>query len=612
MMVAFSFITTPIVTLSLFQPSDGSGEGKAPPALPPSASKSLRQEDLQPDNEASTSPDIIRSPLAAVVPPPVFAPTAISNHRMKFDAMRASACLDTPNWEDVDGLGCGWYEEYYDPGCPFTDSYAGDMGPASKNCCYCKDPSCQDFRSTCQKKTLNNAGLAPFCEKEAETSCCEAADHDVKIITDDEWDDENQTVGLYNECKCDFWLHICEDTRAGEACDYAAEYCCGDYSYGFLDAGGYGYGFHYLNSPTCYCDFFNYAQDEFQHKLKLKRLNTSNEITYPCGQFQLLVVELSDGNPRKFERASLEAIYNRTNGQNWTNSSGWMNVSVDHCQWYGITCDDRVVTGIDLRDNNLSGQFPVYTRNEFNGEPIPESYWMLTKYGLANLYNLKTLDLADNKLTGTIDYRPLYNLHSLTHFDVSGNQLSGELDALVTSSLKHVDFSNNKFTSLLSFKKYKQSFQSLRFCDVSNNTIQKDATELFENIPPNIEQFLASNSEIYGSLPSSLNSLSKLSQFDMSSNALSGSLPGLADSILSLQQLDLSNQNNGFTGSIPKDLWRFQSLKVLNLASNKIAGPIPPDIGKMAALEEFDLSNNRLVNAIPSELGQLAGEFIVC
>eukprot|EP00984_Skeletonema_dohrnii_P025757 scaffold14940_cov61-Skeletonema_dohrnii-CCMP3373.AAC.1 len=147
MMIAFSFISTPIVTLSLFQPSDGSGEGKAPPALPPSVSKSLHQKDLQPDDEASNSPDIIRSPLAVVVPPPIFAPAAVSNRRMKlFDnKMRESTstaadtdhptshnhnsnlptyfpspftpyptysptksanptqfCLDTPNWKDKD------------------------------------------------------------------------------------------------------------------------------------------------------------------------------------------------------------------------------------------------------------------------------------------------------------------------------------------------------------------------------------------------------------------------------------------------------------------------------------------------------------------------------
>ncbi|KAK1744106.1 leucine-rich repeat protein [Skeletonema marinoi] len=710
MMVAFSFITTPIVTLSLFQPSDGSGEGKAPPALPPSASKSLRQEDLKPDNEASTSPDIIISPLAAVVPPPVFAPTAVSNRRMKFDAMRASACLDTPNWEDAAGDGCDWYED--NDACYAADEYAGDFGPATKNCCFCDggshslppttspkpsnspsisanpstapsitnsptksaNPStapsitnsptksanptqfcldtpnwkdkygygcgvyeeydacsladeyagvfgpattnccfcgggistCEDFRSKCREYInvldlgFNEIGLvAPLCKEAESCSCEEAADHDVEVVTH-QWG-EQETFGLYNECKCDFWLHICEDTRAGEACDYAAEYCCGDYGYRFLDAGDEGYGFEYLNSPTCYCDFFNYAQEELGHKLKPKALNISKAFPDPCGQFQFVV----EWNP--FERASLEAIYEGTTGQNWTNSSGWMNVSVDHCQWYGITCDDRVVTSIDLRDNNLSGQFPVYTRSTYDGDLYIESDWIATKYGLANLYSLKKLDLSDNKLTGTIEYRPLYNLHSLTHFDVSGNQLNGELDALVTSSLKHVDFSNNKFTSLLSFKKYKQSYQTLRFCDVSTNEIKNDASDLLENIPPNIEQFFASNNEIYGSLPASLNSLSKLSQFDMSSNALTGSLPGFADSILSLQELDLSNQTNGFIGSIPEDLWRFQSLKILNLASNKIEGPIPPDIGKMTALEEFDLSNNLLSGQIPSQLGQLAG-----
>eukprot|EP00985_Skeletonema_marinoi_P004626 scaffold2009_cov156-Skeletonema_marinoi.AAC.5 len=187
MMVAFSFITTPIVTLSLFQPSDGSGEGKAPPALPPSASKSLRQEDLKPDNEASTSPDIIISPLAAVVPPPVFAPTAVSNRRMKFDAMRASTCFDTPNWESKSGNGCDL--------CHLADSYAGHMGPSTKHCCICGGGSstCEDFRSNCRKyinvldSGFNEIGLvAPLC-KEAESCSCEGegADHDVEVVDDE-------------------------------------------------------------------------------------------------------------------------------------------------------------------------------------------------------------------------------------------------------------------------------------------------------------------------------------------------------------------------------------------------------------------------------------------
>eukprot|EP00984_Skeletonema_dohrnii_P011075 scaffold4396_cov127-Skeletonema_dohrnii-CCMP3373.AAC.6 len=623
MMVAFSFITTPIVTFSLIQPSDGSGEGNAPPALPPSASKSLRQEDLKSNNEASSSPaDIIISPLAAVVPPPVFAPTALSNRRMKSHKMRASTCFDTPNWEDEWGRGCDDHEECNDL-CRFAHITAGDMGPASTHCCICDGGSttCEDFRSKCQKYInvldlgFNESGLvAPLCEKAESCSCEEAADHDVKIVTNDYYG-WKKTAGLYNECKCDFWSRLCKDTGEGGACDYAAEYCCGDYGYdNYTLYGGQGF-FFYLNSPTCYCDFFTYAQEELGHTLKPKALNISKEFdsASACGlDFDDAMIDmcLSDYS-LTFERPSLEAIFNKTDGQNWKDSSGWMN-EPDHCQWHGITCDgDGFVTRIDLRDNNLSGQFPVYSRVEFDGSPITiwiHSEWMLAKYGLANFYNLKTLDLADNKLTGTINYLPLYNLYSLTHFDVSGNQLSGDVDALVSPSLTYVDFSNNRFSSMTRFVQYKVSpLQTLRFCDVSNNAIENEASGLLENIPPNIEQFLASNNQMHGNLPASLNSLPKLSQFDMSSNALSGSLPDFTDSILSLQQLDLSNQKNGFTGSIPKDLWRFQSLKVLNLASNKIAGHIPPDIGKMAALEEFDLSNNRLVYTIPSELGQLAG-----
>jgi hypothetical protein len=377
------------------------------------------------------------------------------------------------------------------------------------------------------------------CDKAA-SFCCDAADH-VKIVTNHGRGRHrsDETVGLYNECKCDFWFRLCEDTRVGEACDFAAEYCCGDYKY---DG-----SFYYLNSPLCYCDFFNYAQNEFGHTLKPKALNINKEFSNPCGQFEEKWAKWYSYTYE--EKQSLMAVYEKTNGQNWKNNDGWMNETVDHCQWYGISCDDEgKVTSIDLRDNNLVGQFPVYTRNEYYGFPLLDSYWQETKYGLANLYKLKTLDLSNNKLTGTIEYLPLYNLNALTHFDVSGNQLSGEVEALVAPSLRYAYFRNNNsnsngFTSMRRFQKYKVSpLQTLRYCDVSNNVIQEDATYLLENVPPNIEQFIASNNQISGSLPDSLNNLQKLGQFKMASNALSGELPNFADSILSLQELDLSNQ----------------------------------------------------------------------
>ena len=75
----------------------------------------------------------------------------------------------------------------------------------------------------------------------------------------------------------------------------------------------------------------------------------------------------------------------------------------------------------------------------------------------------------------------------------------------------------------------------------------------------------------------------------------------------------MSNQTNGFTGSIPEDLARFLSLKVLKLGGNKLAGTIPSSIGKMVSgvLKRLDLSNNYLNGRIPSEVGQLWGASIL-
>ena len=47
---------------------------------------------------------------------------------------------NTPDWVDGEGYGCNWYEENDGPGCPVYGNdpvWIGDMGSASKNCCYC-------------------------------------------------------------------------------------------------------------------------------------------------------------------------------------------------------------------------------------------------------------------------------------------------------------------------------------------------------------------------------------------------------------------------------------------------------------------------------------------
>jgi len=86
MAAAFGSITS----LSHIPQSDGSSKGnKAPPTLPPSASTSLRQRDLQSSNNmASASPASV-NPLAAVVQAPIFSPADASNPPTYFPTMLA-------------------------------------------------------------------------------------------------------------------------------------------------------------------------------------------------------------------------------------------------------------------------------------------------------------------------------------------------------------------------------------------------------------------------------------------------------------------------------------------------------------------------------------------
>jgi hypothetical protein len=59
------------------------------------------------------------------------------------------------------------------------------------------------------------------------------------------------------------------------------------------------------------------------------------------------------------EQISLEALYDATNGDSWTDSTSW-NTTSDLNAWFGVTATSKtVVTCITLNANNLAGElFP--------------------------------------------------------------------------------------------------------------------------------------------------------------------------------------------------------------------------------------------------------------
>ncbi|KAL2324134.1 hypothetical protein Fmac_023192 [Flemingia macrophylla] len=153
-----------------------------------------------------------------------------------------------------------------------------------------------------------------------------------------------------------------------------------------------------------------------------------------------------------------------------------------------------------------------------------------------------------------------------------------------------------------------------------NGVTCKDQTVMSISIPKR---------KLYGSLPSSLGSLSQLRHVNLRNNKLFGNLPaqlfqaqGLQSLVLYgnsfsgsvpseiqnlryLQTLDLSQ--NFFNGSLPAAIVQCKRLKTLVLSQNNFTGPLPDGFGAgLFSLERLDLSFNQFNGSIPSDLGNLS------
>jgi hypothetical protein len=236
------------------------------------------------------------------------------------------------------------------------------------------------------------------------------------------------------------------------------------------------------------------------------------------------------------ERDALIALYNSTDGPNWSDNTDWLGAAGTECTWEGVTCAGGHVDLLILVGNQLSGVIP------------PE---------LGNLLSLEELDLSSNQLSGVIPPE-LGNLSSLTYLLLDSNQLGGSIPQELgkMSSLEELHLGSNWLIGLIPPEL--GSLSSLGYLHLGSN-------------------------QLTGSIPPELGSLSSLRSLQLYSNQLSGSIPPELGSLSTLTRLSLDS--NQLSGSIPPELGSLSSLMVLYLDSNQLSGSIPAELEDLSTLQ---------------------------
>lgn len=179
------------------------------------------------------------------------------------------------------------------------------------------------------------------------------------------------------------------------------------------------------------------------------------------------------------DRDILIALYDATNGDNWTNNTNWC-TNAPLSEWYGVTLDysQERVQYIHLSYNNLVGS-------------IPEE--------IGNLIELYTLDLSGNTLTGEIP-SSIGNMHILGYLYLNNNQLTGSIPQEIGN------------------------LSDLRACYIYENQLMGNIPSEFGNLI-NLEYCYLFGNQLTGEVPETLSRLTKLQAMDFSDNMLGGDVP---------------------------------------------------------------------------------------
>lgn len=256
------------------------------------------------------------------------------------------------------------------------------------------------------------------------------------------------------------------------------------------------------------------------------------------------------------ERDALIAIYNATDGANWTDNTNW-NTAAPVNTWSGVTVENNVVTRLELIGNNLNGTLPNDIGNLVNLEFLTIrtnlSLSGTLPATLGNLSNIELLTIDNTSITGNIPIE-ITNLQNLTNLNLAKNLLTGQLPP-----------------------------------ELGNLT--------------NLMSFIADTNQLDGSIPPELGNLTNLTTLILGFNNLTGAIPTTFENLTNMANLNISNNN--LTGPIPEGFANMSNLELIFISFNQLTGEIPEGFGNIAPLRAIALNNNQLTGTVPDSFNNL-------
>ena len=298
------------------------------------------------------------------------------------------------------------------------------------------------------------------------------------------------------------------------------------------------------------------------------------------------------GDPVRGDRAALVALYNATNGPNWTNNTNWLSTAPLN-QWHGVTTDaNGRVTRLGLSSNQLSGTIPSE---------------------LGSLTNLTGLELYSNQLSGSIpsSLGSLTNLEALVLDNNAGlsGPLPGSFTGLDALQYLYMDGTGLCAPTDAAFQRWLQGIANKRGVVNCEDPVAEDRAALVALYNATNGPNWSNNTNWLSDRPLgewhgvTTDANGRVTRLSLHPNQLSGTIPPEVGQLNNLQYLSLSG--NQLSGTIPPEVGQLNNLQYLYLYNNQLSGTIPPEVGQLNNLQSLALDGNQLSGTIPAALGQL-------